>query len=100
MASEESGLIYRNTGVWSFYAINYWADDSDISDKDYFSNSLLKIIIDSNDYWHIYKNNNLVYEPNRPLYFNTNPSRILGAYNTSCNGVRIKGLRIHAAQGS
>ena len=100
MANEGCGLIYRNSGVWSFYAVDYWAQDSDISDKDYFSNSLLKIIIDSNDYWHIYKNNSLVYEPNRPLVFDLDPVRILGSSTFSCDGVRIKGLRIHAAQGS
>lgn len=101
MADFEKGFIYRSSGVWGLYN-GSWAENSSITDKDYFSNSILRIIIDSNNYWHIYKNNDLVYEPNRYLDFDKNQNSIFGSSSgaSSSNKVCIKGLRIHAAQAS
>ena len=65
------GFIYRSTGKWSFYDRNSggtWATDSSLSSFDYFANSTIKIYIDENGYFHIYKDGTLVYEPNRPFY--------------------------------
>ena len=65
------GFIYRTTGKWSFFDRNSggtWATDSSLSSFDYFANSTIKIFIDENGYFHIYKDGMLVYEPNRPFY--------------------------------
>ena len=65
MGASDKGFIYRNTGVWAFYN-GSWEDASfsDATDGAFFSNCNLKIYIDNNDKWHIYKNNVLIWEPN------------------------------------
>lgn len=93
MAGSESGLIYRSNGKWSFYA-GSWATDSDISDGAYFDNSTVKIVVDSSGYWHIYKDNVLVYEPNKALSFNMTYITI-GASSSSINNVILNGMRIY-----
>ena len=93
MKSDSEGLIYRTGGKWSFYAANAWATDSDITDGSFFANSTLKIVVDSSYYWHIYKDNILVYEPNRPLEFSASNIRIGSSSSSILNAV-IEGLRI------
>lgn len=95
MATNEQGFIYRDNGKWSFYANNAWASDSSISDGSYFANSTLKVIIDSNGYWHIYKDNVLVYEPDRNLTLNSNTGILIGSNSASINAVSITGIHIY-----
>lgn len=59
-----TGLLYRNTGVWSFYNGD-WADSSE-HDTAFFNNCTVKVVIDSEFKWHIYKNGILFWEPNIP----------------------------------
>lgn len=63
MGATGAGLIYRDNVRWSFYN-NSWATDSSITDPGFFDGSTVKIIIDLDGYWHIYKDGVLVYEPN------------------------------------
>ena len=90
MVTSDSGFIYRSTGVWSFYASNWY--DSEITDPTYFDNCKLKIYIDSDRKWHVYKDNVLVYEPNTtyPIY-----ELYLGMTSNSLVGSIIKALRIY-----
>ena len=56
------GFYYsRATGKWTFY--NGTDYSTDIADGAYFANSTVKIIVDANNYWHIYKDGVLVFEP-------------------------------------
>lgn len=64
----DSGLIYRNNGKWSFYAGTSWANDSDISDINFFSNAILRVEVSSDGKWKIYKNGSLIYSPNAVQY--------------------------------
>lgn len=88
------GLIYRSSGKWSFYNGGSWATDSEITDFDYFANSTVKIIIDVNKNWHIYKDDVLVYEPDITYA----PSNIdvlwIGSSSNSCNSAVIKKFRV------
>lgn len=54
MTTGNSGLIYRSNGYWGFYVGSDWAM-SDISDSSFFDDSTVKVYIDSNKKWHIYK---------------------------------------------
>lgn len=65
MGSNSEGFIYRDTGKWAFYSSS-WID-SEITAGDFFDNCTVKIYIDSNNKWHIYKDNVLVFEPNAVL---------------------------------
>ena len=93
MVTDNYGFIYRSNGYWSLYN-GQWASDSDISDFDYFANSTLKVEIDSSNYWHIYKDGVLVYEPSRALSIGYSNTYFIGSNAKSCNSVVIEGLRI------
>lgn len=91
-----SGLIYRSNGYWSFY-YGSWATDSDIDDYDYFANSTMKIVVDVNGNWHIYKDDTLVYEPNITYDIRTTSGVLMiGSSDAqSCTGVVIEGLTVY-----
>ena len=93
MTTSDSGLIYRSSGVWGFYSNNSWATDSNISDGGFFNNSKIKVYVDNDNKWHIYKNNTLVYEPNiaapiTELYIGSSS----GSFRSASN---FKSLRIY-----
>lgn len=92
MTSTEEGLIYRNNSVWSFYSGTSWATNSNISDPDFFSNSTMKIEIDINGYWKIYKDDILVYSPSKPL---STGNIAIGAKTTSFYQVYIKTVKVY-----
>lgn len=95
MAGSDSGLIYRSNGKWSFYGTSgSWATDTDITDGGYFANSTVKIEIDVNGYWHIYRNGILIYEPNRVCDLNAY-DMFIGAASTSIYDTVITGLRVY-----
>lgn len=57
-----SGFAYRgDVGVWGFYSGSAWSANSDISDINYFSNSVLRVYILADGRWNVYKDNVLVY---------------------------------------
>lgn len=96
MATDSTGFIYRNTGAWSLYG-TFWATDSNITDPNFFANSTVKVVIDENNYWHIYKDNVLVYEPNQKLYLGMGTSTnqyLIGSNSQSIYNITIEGLRI------
>lgn len=61
MASYANGLIYRSTGKWAFYNGSW--EESAITDGDFFDGAKVKVYVDANNKWHIYKDNILVFEP-------------------------------------
>lgn len=92
MAGTNNGLIYRSTGKWAFYTGSW--EDSDITDGDFFDNCTVKVVIDSENKWHIYKDNTLVWEPTAALS-PTNNNTTIGATSTSINNAVITGMRVY-----
>lgn len=91
MGSATEGLAYRNTGYWGLYASAYWAM-SDISDPDFFDDSSVKVYIDSENHWHVYKDNVVVFEPTRSL----SPTQLtIGSTNDYSIEGLIRGARIY-----
>jgi len=91
MATSNSGFIYRNTGVWAFYN-GYW-ENSNITDGNFFDNCTVKVIIDNNNFWHIYKNGVLVWEPRLAQELGNDTS--IGASSSSINNAVITKMRIY-----
>ena len=101
----DTGFIFHKQtqkwGVWD--KTNSWRD-TDISDVDYFSNSILKIKVDVNGLWHIYKNNVLIFEPQyaMPLgakLFALGGLTINGIGDQSFYNMTIEGLKIYRENG-
>lgn len=90
MASDVAGFIYRSTGVWSFYN-GSWTDSSETA-GDFFDGSTVKVNIDTNGYWHIYKDGVLWWEPS--LKLSTTERLKIGSGSNSINNAVISGIRI------
>lgn len=93
MFGNSAGLIYRNIGVWSFYSYSAWATNSDITDVNFFSNSILRVEIGYDNKWKIYKNGSLVYSPDAAQGA-TNPISI-GAADQSFFPAVIKSFKVY-----
>lgn len=89
---ESSGLIYRyQTNKWAFYGGSW--EDSSIEDPAFFSNSKLKIYVDQNDKWHIYKDDILVFEPTEA--YRVVNSFTIGSGSQSINTGLFKSARLY-----
>lgn len=88
-----AGLIYRNNGKWSFYSASVWATDSDITDVNFFSNSILRVEIGYGGMWKIYKNGVLVYSPN--VAQNRIGTLSIGAIDQSFFSAVIKSFKVY-----
>lgn len=97
MATDANGFIYRSNGKWAFYNGNW--TESDITDGSYFDNSTVGVYIDTDNYWHIYKNGVLVYEPSLSQALNYNyyyNCLLIGSYtDNTINNARITGIRVY-----
>lgn len=91
MGDYSTGFIYRTTGKWAFYSGSW--EETDITDDSYFSNSKVKVYIDSSKKWHIYKNNVLLFEPINVC--NVNDLMIGSSEEYSIIGAVITGLRVY-----
>lgn len=92
IGSGHPGLAWdRNQGKWGFYSGSW--QYTEIADINYFSNSTLKVYIDSNNKWHFYKDGVLFFEPNAAVAPNGVWS--VGANNISCIGLTITGIRVY-----
>lgn len=106
MFNSGGGFIFRSTGKWSFYdraSGGTWATDSSLTSFDYFANSTIKIYIDENRYFHVFKDGTLVYEPNRPFYsasdfYGVTYGIRLGMEAYSGASSVIKGFRVYEGQ--
>ena len=89
------GLAYHyQTQKWGVWDRTTGCQDSDISDKDYFNNSTVKIIIDGLGKWHIYKDDVLVFEPTTALE-TTTTSFGLGSPTACINNITINSFKIY-----
>lgn len=92
MGTPQEGLIYRDSGKWAFYRGSW--EDSEITDGNYFNDSKVKIYVDNNNKWHIYKNNVLVFEPAGALALDS--KLMIGSASNSINNGIITGVRIYS----
>lgn len=93
MGEYNQGLIYRNTGVWGFYGGTSSWEMSELTDGNLFDGSVVKVYIDGDNKWHIYKDGVLIFEPNNALPITT---LTIGSYNGySIQGGIITGARIY-----
>lgn len=90
MSTSQNGLIYRMTGVWAFYYGN-WVDSSE-TDGSFFDGSTVKVHVDENGYWHIYKDGTLWWEPN--IRLDVSEMNIGSTNGNSINNAVISGIRI------
>ena len=96
-STQNAGLIYRyQTLKWAVWdSTNGW-QDSDISDKDYFANSTLKVKILSDGKWEIYKDDVLVFTPAVAPVFEGTDSFGLGSPSGACiTNITINGFKIY-----
>lgn len=93
MSTAEKGFIYRSTGYWAFYN-GSWVDSSE-SDRSFFNNSTLKIKIDSDGIWSIYKNDVLWWSPSLALKIDTSSIMIGSSGGQSITSAKISGARIY-----
>lgn len=91
MGSSNSGLIYRSTGVWAFYS-SIW-EEFDETDGSFFDGSIVKVVIDSENKWHIYKDNVLLWEPAKQCSISDG---YIGSNSQSINNAVIEWLKIDA----
>ena len=91
MADDDEGFIYRyNSHQWEFYGTSGWAASSGEGDPSFFSGATVRCEIDANNYWHIYRNGVLWYEPNVPSSLR---SFRLGSDANSLRNATIAGMR-------
>lgn len=87
-----NGLIYEKTRhVWSIYNGNTW-EYSEISDATYFDNCTIKLYVDENNVWHIYKNGVLAIEGVTGF---GSASFIIGAVEYSIKNAVLYGARLY-----
>lgn len=91
MISNDTGLIYRSTGVWSLY-LTSWADSA-ITDVTFFDNCTVKVYIDSNRHWHIYKDGVLVFKDTTMASSVTSVQ--IGSTGSSLINSNIKACRVY-----
>lgn len=96
MATTDKGFIYRSTGKWAFYN-NSWEEGSfsGVTDGNLFDNSTVKVYVDVNNLWHIYKDGVLLFEPSLSLAVSFKDF-CLGATSTSINNATITAIRFYS----
>lgn len=98
MGTDEQGLIYRNSNKWAFYA-NSWVE-TNVSDPTYLNGCTVKVYVDQDGYWHIYRNGVLWFEPGLLLNLDTNYNSYIsyftiGARSQAPSSVTVTGLRVY-----
>ena len=91
--TNKSLCFHKDTGRWSVYSGSAWYD-TEISDKQYFDGSTVKIVIDANNKWHVYKNNVIVWEPNAAIAI-SNGIWTIGSSSNAIDGAVISGIRVY-----
>ena len=95
-SNQNAGLIYRyQTQTWSVWdSTNGW-QDSTLTNKDYFNNCTLKVVIESDGKWKIYKDDTLVFSPPLAMVFEGTDSFGIGSPNASANDMTITSARFY-----
>lgn len=93
--THNAGFVWRGaTGRWGVWdSVNTWQESS-ITDKDYFDDSVLKIKITTDGKWHIYKDDVLIFEPANAIPLK-NIAFVLGAETNNCYNVTISKFKVY-----
>lgn len=95
-ATGTTGFVYRS-GAWSFHGSTW--ESTEITDANYFANSVLKVHVDSDGLWHVYKNNVLVCESsisiNMGNYYANYKAFSIGSSGNSITNTVLKGVKIY-----
>lgn len=92
--SHDAGFLWRSSGKWAVWdPVNLWQESS-ITDKDYFNDSVLKIKITTDGKWHIYKDDVLIFEPANAITLRYT-AFVLGATTQGCYNMTISEFRIY-----
>lgn len=94
--NQNAGFIYRYQSLkWAVWdSFNGW-QESEISDKDYFNNSILKVKILSDGKWEIYKDDVLVFAPSIAPVFEGTDSFGLGSPSACITNITINSFKIY-----
>ena len=94
-SSYYEGISYHTaTSKWALWDhVNGW-DDSDIADPDYFSNSIVKIVITPERKIQVYKDDELVFEPSSVLPFAITDLCLGSKSNNTFYDMNIKKLEV------
>lgn len=88
MGDDVNGLIYRSTGVWSFYNGEIW-EDTEETDGSFFDGSKVKVVIGFHNRWRFYKDDVFWLEPSIAL---EHPSLQIGSSENSIVNTTISSL--------
>lgn len=91
--SNGNGLCWNYNGKWAFTSGNSTVN-SEITDSGYFDGHTLKIVIDSESKWHIYRDSDLVFEPNVALSLSQRRFNV-GASSKSIDNAIISAVRVY-----
>lgn len=91
MGDTSNGFIYEKTNhVWAFYAGSWYY--TELTDPDLFNDCTVKLYVDTDKYWYIYKNNVLVAECKHALSVS---NLTIGASDQGLTNALIAGARIY-----
>lgn len=95
MFSTESGLVFRASGYnkWGFYSSSW--EMTNISDPSFFDNCTVKISVDSNGLWSVYKDGTLVMQSTTAVIKPQSKNFLVGSLTDSINNTVISGLRVY-----
>lgn len=95
-----TGFIYRNTGVWSWYANGNWCTNTSVTNANIFSNKTLKAVFDSTGYMTVYADDTLIGTSSKAFTANAGSLMQIGAFSGTGTyacfyDMTVKALRIY-----
>lgn len=92
ITSGGDGIGYKD-GSWRLYS-GSWDTATNVTDLDAFANGVIKIYIDENGYWHIYKDDVLLWDSNKTLV-PANQTATIGYSSNSLRTMVIKSVKVY-----
>lgn len=94
-------ILDKTSGKWGFYSMQ-GREASNIDDPNYFAGHTLKVHIDATNKWHIYRDNDLIFEPTESLQLasdnydgSSRPVFYVGSSDDSINNAVISAVRVY-----
>lgn len=92
ITSGGDGIGYKD-GSWRLYS-GSWDTATNVTDLDAFANGVIKVYIDENGYWHIYKDDVLLWDSNKTLV-PANQTATIGYSSNSLRTMVIKSVKVY-----
>lgn len=95
-----TGFIYRNTGVWSWYANGNWCTNTSVTNANIFSNKTLKAVFDNTGYMTVYADGTLIGTSSKAFTASAGSLMQIGAFSGTGTyacfyDMTVKALRIY-----